>query len=286
MLEYIYSVPEVDAGALRRELEQSGLRPGLVLLDVRQPLEYQAGHLPGAVLIPVGGLSDRLDELDPKDEIIVYCAAGVRSRAAAGILLHHGFQLARHLRGGYQAWQGLRAHGAPGTSLEEFVTVQSPEQHVALAWQLEEGGRKFYQQLGRELKDEAGRQLFTELASEEEGHKQTLLAVYEGLTKHRPATDFPAGVLPEGIGADLMEGGYRIAEALEMANGVDLTAACELAMAVETNAYDHYLYLQRVVIDENSRRVFEVLTGEERRHLQRLSGALDEILRRPGNSVG
>jgi rubrerythrin len=71
-----------------------------------------------------------------------------------------------------------------------------------------------------------------------------------------------------------------------MAKGADLAAVCELALAVESNAYDHYLYLQRVVADENSRRVFEVLAGEERRHLQRLGDALDEILRRSGNSVG
>ena len=286
MLEYIYSVSKVAVDELRRQLERNGLRLGLVLLDVRQPLEYQAGHIPGAILIPVGGLADRLDELDPQDEIIVYCADGTRSRAAAGILLHHGFQQVRHLPGGFRAWQGLRAHGAPVTSLEVFATVQSPEQHVALAWLLEEGAREFYQQLGRGLKDEVGRQLFTGLASEEEGHKQTLLAVYEGLTKLMPASDFPAGVLPEEIGTDLMEGGFRVAEALEMAKGADLAAVCELALAVESNAYDHYLYLQRVVADENSRRVFEVLAGEERRHLQRLGDALDEILRRSGNSVG
>ncbi|HKI50563.1 MAG TPA: rhodanese-like domain-containing protein [Geothermobacteraceae bacterium] len=286
MLEYIYSVSKVAVDELRRQLERNGLRLGLVLLDVRQPLEYQAGHIPGAILIPVGGLADRLDELDPQDEIIVYCADGVRSRAAAKILLHHGFQQVRHLPGGFRAWQGLRAHGAPVTSLEVFATVQSPEQHVALAWLLEEGAREFYQQLGRGLKDEVGRQLFTGLASEEEGHKQTLLAVYEGLTKLMPASDFPAGVLPEEIGTDLMEGGFRVAEALEMAKGADLAAVCELALAVESNAYDHYLYLQRVVADENSRRVFEVLAGEERRHLQRLGDALDEILRRSGNSVG
>ncbi len=43
-----------------------------VLLDVRQPSEYQAGHLPGATLIPIGELDDRLDELDPDKPTVVY----------------------------------------------------------------------------------------------------------------------------------------------------------------------------------------------------------------------
>ncbi len=43
-----------------------------VLLDVRQPAEYQAGHLPGATLIPIGELDDRLDELDPDKPTVVY----------------------------------------------------------------------------------------------------------------------------------------------------------------------------------------------------------------------
>jgi len=279
VLEYIHSVQEVDVDELRQELEVTGLSPGQILLDVRQPLEYQVGHLPGAMLIPVGGLGDRLDELDPQAKIVVYCAAGVRSRAAAGILLHHGFQHVSHLPGGYQAWQGLKAQGAPEASLEAFSAVHSPEHHVALAWLLEDGARQFYQQLGRQLQDAGGRRLFTELAGEEEGHKQTLLSLYEGLAMRRPSADFPAGVLPEAVEPGLMEGGYRVAEALELARGQTLAAVCELAMAVEVNAYDHYLYLQRGVTDENSQRVFEVLAGEERRHLQRLGKHFDECLR-------
>ena len=278
MLEYLHSVQEADAAELRQELEASGLRPGLILLDVRQPLEYQAGHLPGAVLIPVGGLGDRLDELDPRAEIVIYCASDSRSRAAAGILLHHGFQHVRFLPGGYRAWQGLHAQGAPESSLEAFTAVRTPEQHVALAWLLEEGARQFYQQLGSQLQDARGRRLFAELAGAEEGHKQTLLSIYEGLAMSRPPADFPAGILPEEIEPGLMEGGYRVAEALEMAKSRNLAAVCELAMAVETNAYDHYLYLQRGVADENSQRVFEVLAGEERRHLQLLGKLMDECL--------
>jgi sulfur-carrier protein adenylyltransferase/sulfurtransferase len=282
MLEFVYDVREVAAGDLRAELERPGARPDMVLLDVRQPLEYQAGHLPGAVSIPVAELGDRLAELDPRADTVIYCAAGVRSRAAAGILLHHGFSQVRHLNGGYQSWQGQKAQGMPNANLALFAAVSAPPQHVALAWVLEEGARQFYQQASELLVDQRCGPLFTELARAEEGHKQLLLAVYEGLINHPVPADFPFGLLPEGVDRGIMEGGYRVADAVAKARQLDVGAVCELAIAVEVNAYDHYLILQRQAPDENSQRVYEVLAGEERRHLQWLTKTLDELLANAG----
>ncbi len=55
------------------------------ILDVRQPLEYQTGHIAGAKLIPLGDLGDRLNEIDSDKPTIVYCAIGGRSRVAATV---------------------------------------------------------------------------------------------------------------------------------------------------------------------------------------------------------
>ena len=63
----------------------------LTLLDVRQPKEYESGHIPGAKLIPVGDLGDRNNELDPEKPTLVYCAVGGRSRVAAQMLAGKGF---------------------------------------------------------------------------------------------------------------------------------------------------------------------------------------------------
>ena len=62
------------------------------LLDVRQPGEYEKTRIPGARLIPLPELTDRLGELDPKKPVIAYCAVGRRSRAAAQLLAGKGFQ--------------------------------------------------------------------------------------------------------------------------------------------------------------------------------------------------
>ena len=67
----LQSVPSVTAGDLRRELEAAG-GADLVLLDVREPAEYERGHLPGARHIPLGQLADRAGELDPAARTVAY----------------------------------------------------------------------------------------------------------------------------------------------------------------------------------------------------------------------
>ena len=74
--------------------------PGqITILDVRQPKEYEDGHLPGAKLIPLPQLSDRVPELDPDQTIMTYCAVGGRSRVAAQMLSGKGFKKIYNLAG-------------------------------------------------------------------------------------------------------------------------------------------------------------------------------------------
>jgi sulfur-carrier protein adenylyltransferase/sulfurtransferase len=74
------------------------------LLDVREPFEYQIASLAGAVLIPMGELTRRQQEIDPEDEIVVYCHHGVRSANVTSFLRQHGFPKARNLQGGIERW--------------------------------------------------------------------------------------------------------------------------------------------------------------------------------------
>ena len=75
----------------------------LQLVDVRNPSEYEAGSLDGAVNLPVPNLLDRLDELDPTRPTIVYCAGGYRSAVAASLLRASGFVTVADVYGGYTA---------------------------------------------------------------------------------------------------------------------------------------------------------------------------------------
>ena len=76
----------------------------LVILDVRQPNEYRAGHIKGAKLIPLDELGRRMKELPEDTEILCVCRSGSRSGAAVGQLGRAGFE-AMNLRGGMIGWQ-------------------------------------------------------------------------------------------------------------------------------------------------------------------------------------
>ncbi|MCI0533724.1 MAG: hypothetical protein L0Z50_00705 [Verrucomicrobiales bacterium] len=76
------------------------------LLDVREPEENQLAALPGSLLIPLGQLAHRIDEIaDWKDqEVVVYCHHGIRSLNAIGQLGRFGFVNLRNLAGGIDRW--------------------------------------------------------------------------------------------------------------------------------------------------------------------------------------
>ena len=76
------------------------------LLDVREIDEHQFAALPGSILIPLGELAARWEEIKDwkSDEIVVYCHHGIRSLNAIGQLRHFGFTRLRNLAGGIDRW--------------------------------------------------------------------------------------------------------------------------------------------------------------------------------------
>jgi adenylyltransferase/sulfurtransferase len=74
-----------------------------VLIDVREPHEYQICNIPYATLIPLGQLPQRLSELDPGVDIVAHCKSGMRSAKAVDLLKKSGFR-ARNMKGGILAW--------------------------------------------------------------------------------------------------------------------------------------------------------------------------------------
>ena len=77
---------------------------GAFVLDVRQPEEWEAVHIPGATLIPLGELESRLDEVPQDQNILVVCRSGNRSARARDILLNAGFQNVSSMAGGMNEW--------------------------------------------------------------------------------------------------------------------------------------------------------------------------------------
>ncbi len=98
------SAGEIDVVSLKQRLDH-GERP--VLLDVRTPQEWAICRLDGAMLIPVQELASRVEQLDPDEEIVVYCHVGARSAMAASFLRQRGFSRVRNLSGGIDAWAAV-----------------------------------------------------------------------------------------------------------------------------------------------------------------------------------
>jgi rhodanese-related sulfurtransferase len=76
-----------------------------ILLDVREPWEFETARIAGATLIPMGDIPSRAhQELDPEAHIIVYCHHGVRSMNVTAWLRQQGFEKAQSMAGGIDAW--------------------------------------------------------------------------------------------------------------------------------------------------------------------------------------
>ena len=91
------------------EIEAEGLAAALAteppaVLDVRENWEVALCSIPGSRHIPLGELTQRLDELDRDRRLVVVCHHGVRSRAAQAYLLAQGFRHVENLAGGIDAW--------------------------------------------------------------------------------------------------------------------------------------------------------------------------------------
>jgi len=87
------------------ELAKKQPSNGLVLIDVRNDSEWNEGHIPNAIHIPLGQLAQRVGEIPAGDEIVVQCQSGNRSAIAASLLQQLGRKNVANLSGGYRAWQ-------------------------------------------------------------------------------------------------------------------------------------------------------------------------------------
>jgi adenylyltransferase/sulfurtransferase len=92
---------EIDPVEVKSKIDR---HDPFVLIDVREPHEYQIGHIPYAKLIPLGDLPKRVKELNSADEIVAHCKSGMRSAKAIEFLKQAGFTKLKNMKGGILAW--------------------------------------------------------------------------------------------------------------------------------------------------------------------------------------
>lgn len=106
------SIPEIDVDALAAALESGDVR----LIDVREPDEYEAGHVPGAELIPLGTVADHLDRFTGPGPTYVICRSGGRSMRACEFVAEQGDSQVVNIAGGTLAWVESGRPTASGSS--------------------------------------------------------------------------------------------------------------------------------------------------------------------------
>jgi len=268
------AVREIE-GTEARSLAQERPEGSYTLLDVRQPHEYEAQHLPGARLIPLPDLEARIGEMDPSLPVIAYCRSGNRSRVAAQMLAQRGFKEAYSIRGGLMGWPGSVASGWPRTEMftggEDIVTA------LNLVFFMERGSEGFYQGVAERLGDPEARRLCIEIAAAERKHMRR---TYERLARVRP--ELPTfEEYYELAESELMEGGLEpsdYAPVLERMSFQDAPHILETAIELEGRSLDLYRNLAAKAQDKSVSEMLLAISDEEKAHLRALAEKLGEML--------
>jgi len=157
-----------------------------------------------------------------------------------------------------------------------FSGKERPEELIALAWSLEEGSRRFYAEVAATLAGQEAAGLFEGLVQAEDHHKAALVGVYREVSGDTSAESIPAAFLAGGAPGAVMEGGIPVEKALDWTRGKGVNDILDLAIALESHAYDLYVKMERAMTGDGAKRVFQVLAAEEKVHLERMAAMLEK----------
>lgn len=235
------------------------------LLDVRQPGEYEQGHIPGALLIPLGDLPTRLSELDLDKETIAYCRSGVRSKSACQILSGLGFNPIYNMEGGITAYNGERVEGNVDSGLEFFLG-RDFDSAFELVFTMEAGLKNFYLTMADEAENEKEIEMLNKLARFEESHMAKLAGKF--------------GIVSFDPDSMTAEGGLDIEQMIDYF-GDQLKSReqiLQLAMKLEAQAFDLYSRLAREQQGEEIESFYHSMAAEERQHILIISKEMDKLI--------
>lgn len=261
----------VESVTTENALAMLGSDDNIQLVDVRQPSEYDEGHIAGAKHIPLGELLDRAYELDKEKPVMVYCAIGGRSRVAAQLLSGKEFHKVYNLTGGFNIWEGWESIGSYDQGLELFDGLESLEEFLIVAYRMEVALGDFYTDMASRASNQEAASLFSKLAAIEAKHKQHVVAQYNELT----GKDFPENV---AVG-NAFEGGLTTAEYISRL-GADMEKPLDIlafAMSVEGQAMDLYMRASEKTPDATTKKALLQISSEEKAHLNSLGAVMDSL---------
>ena len=272
--QFLTPVKSLDADQARNYMENRD-SDQLTILDVRQPNEYESGHISGSKLIPLPDLTERLHEIDPKKPTVVYCAIGGRSRVAAQMLAGNGFENVVNLSGGFKTWKGEAAIGREDLGLELFTGDESPEKTLVVAYSLEAGLHDFYASMIPRVKNKDAQNIFQKLSEIEVKHQDRIFNEYIRLSGKPVSRDaFEKNMVHTAVEGGLTTEEYTNLFQPDWESVADIIG---LAMSIEAQALDLYLRAADRSPSPESRKVLAQIGDEERAHLKQL-GKLMETL--------
>lgn len=288
----------MNASELRNYREREHEKSYL-LIDVRQPVEYEASHIPGSILLPLNEFEEQVEEL-PEKNLIFYCKSGIRSRAAAltADFFNEAGKEIYNLEGGMLAWNGITIHGLP--SFKVFDMEKGINEIFLDAMNLEKGAFRFYEHLLKRCCSHKG--LHGVIESVKDGERGHARIIYSHLKRNAPDT-IEFDELYENLEGDILEGGTPFDEMVKLieARGEQLTReepqmeemaqsnvkrennqiidTLEMAISMEYRAFDLYRVISERTSEEKSlQETFYSLAQSEKAHMNTLVETLEQLL--------
>jgi sulfur-carrier protein adenylyltransferase/sulfurtransferase len=255
-----------------RQFIQEHDEKSYLLLDVRQPDEYEDFHIPGARLIPLPDLVQTVDSLPADKALIFYCHVGGRSLAAASMAEEEiqGAGDIYNLSGGIMAWDQATVSDQPDVRLFDGQTTL---EMFRTAMNLEKGAMRFYTHIRGAYPEQTWSEVFGRLAKAEIAHAKT---VHEAL-EQRDAELAPFEPLFEGLDGEVLEGGLPLKDAMtQLASAEEQTCLrmLEMALKIEYTAYDLYRNLAHQLSESEGSEVFLSIAQAEKEHMRMLIDAI------------
>ena len=242
------------------------------LLDVRFEEEYTDEHLPGSILITLDQLEERMKELAPDKDTIVYCFSGKRSVAASVYLGSSEWFTGKvyNMLGGILAWKDKCLPDMPEVKI--FETSGDENELLYRAMNLEKGAHNFYLKVVEKFGDAPYMKAIESLVHAEVKHARMIYSYWAKNQLNPP--EFEA--VYEGLPGDILEGGKdmdELSRKLEE-SGDCCVSVLEMAMLIEFAAYDLYRNMAHLKRGSDMEEPFLNLSQSEKSHMRLATEAL------------
>jgi rubrerythrin/rhodanese-related sulfurtransferase len=246
-----------------------------LLIDVRQKSEYELGHIPGSILMPLAEVESRLFSLPADRDLIFYCHNGGRSQWAASLAGESEVSEKNvyHLMGGLIARNGAILQGYPRVQI--FDTSRKPHQLLTTAMDLEKGAWRFYQYAMAKLVEDPIQKTFEQISIAEKGHAKLIYRFYQKLQSNPP----PFEKFYDRLKGEVLEGGQSFEDACHNLDDVT-TGSCaeilDLALSIEYAAFDLYRVIAEQIDSSVAREIFLAIAQAEKGHMRALARSISK----------